>query len=413
MPHVVIAGAGIVGLSCAWYAQRNGWTVTLVDKDFEGDRASHGNAGGIAISECIPLSLAGLGLKPLKWLLDPVGPLSIRPSHLLNLLPWYLGLRKVSRPENFIQISKALADLNAYSLNAFEEMLKDIGLENEIHHKGALTVYEKESTFKAESRDWEIKRSHGVKFREVNTTELIQLEPNLSNKFEMGVMIEDWAHINDPLFIVQTLRKVIQQRGGEFIKGTVTSIAIDRPNQAGVVVDDLRTIYADKAVIATGAWSKNLASSIGDNVLIESERGYNTTLPQSAKLLNREVIFAERMFVATPLSIGLRIGGAAEFAGLNAAPNFKRSDALLSLGRNFIQNLDETNPKKWMGNRPTTADSLPVIGPSGRHKHVLYAFGHGHLGLTQSASTAQLLFSHLNNDSCPINPSPYLISRFG
>ena len=104
MSELVVVGAGIVGLSCAWAAQRRGWQVTLIDRDFEGDRASHGNAGGIAVGECVPLCLAGLGLKPLKWLLDPLGPLAVRARHAPRLLPWFLALRKVAEPDNYQRI---------------------------------------------------------------------------------------------------------------------------------------------------------------------------------------------------------------------------------------------------------------------------------------------------------------------
>lgn len=413
MPQLVIIGAGIVGLSCAWQAQLNGWSVTVIDSDFEGDRTSHGNAGGIAITECIPLNLAGMGLKPIKWLIDPLGPLSIRPSHLLHLLPWYLGLRKVSKPENFAQITQALAHLNNLSLPAFKNMLSDIGLENEIHYRGALTVYEKESTYKSEAKDWSVKKDLGVQFHEVDQKEVLALEPNLSDKFEMGVMLDDWAHINDPKKIVSTLRETILARGAEFITGQAVSLNTSKAGQAGVTLKSGQIIYGDKVLVAAGAWSKILAETIGDHVLLESERGYNTTLPKSSHLLSREVIFAEKMFVATPLSVGLRIGGAAEFAGLNAEPNYQRSDALLELARNYIHELNESDPKKWMGNRPSTCDSLPVIGPSPSDSRIFYAFGHGHLGLTQSASTAQLLFSLMNNETALIDPTPYLISRFG
>jgi len=410
MPQLVVVGAGIVGLSCAWYAQKNGWSVTIIDSDFEGDRVSHGNAGGIAITECIPLSLTGLGLKPLKWLMDPLGPLSIRPSHLFQLLPWYLGLRKASKPENFTLISQALAHLNDLSLPAFKNMLADIGLENEIHFRGALTVYEKEASYKAEARDWNIKQSLGVKFREVDQNEILKLEPNLTKKIEMGVMLEDWAHINDPKHIVNTLRKTVISRGAELITGQAVSLSTSK--HASVVLESGEDISGDKILVAAGAWSARLAETIGDRVLLESERGYNTTLPESSHLLSREIIFAEKMFVATPLSVGLRIGGAAEFAGLNAKPNYQRSDALLQLAKNYVSNLNESNPQKWMGNRPSTSDSLPVIGPSTKDSRIFYAFGHGHLGLTQSASTAQLLFSLMNNEPVPIDPTPYLISRF-
>ena len=165
-------------------------------------------------------------------------------------------------------------------------------------------------------------------------------------------------------------------------------------------------------VVAAGAWSARLARSAGDKVLLESERGYNTTLPASARRLSREVIFAERKFVATPLAVGLRIGGAAEFAGLEARANYRRSEALLRLARRYLPDLDESGAQQWMGQRPATPDSLPVIGPASANPRLLYAFGHGHLGLTQSATSGEIIASLLEGKPQKLDLAPFSISRF-
>ncbi|WP_229722347.1 NAD(P)/FAD-dependent oxidoreductase [Xylophilus rhododendri] len=361
--HLVVVGAGIVGLSCAWEAQRRGWAVSIVDRDFEGDRASHGNAGGIAVSECVPLSLAGLGLKPLRWLLDPLGPLSVRPAHAPRLLPWFLALRKVAEPARFQRIARALATINDISLPAFEDMLADIGLQGDIHKRGALTVYETAAAFAQDAAEWALKRSLGVRWREVSASEIRSLEPALAPAFAAGVMLEDWAHIDDPMRVVQRLRETLQARGAVLVRGEVAAISAQGPAQATAQLASGGKVTGQRLLVAAGAWSARLSQGVGDKALLESERGYNTTLPESASMLGREVIFAERKFVATPLSVGLRIGGAAEFAGLDSAPNYQRSDALLQLARRYLPDLQEAGARRWMGNRPATPDSLPVIGP--------------------------------------------------
>jgi D-amino-acid dehydrogenase len=129
--------------------------------------------------------------------------------------------------------------------------------------------------------------------------------------------------------------------------------------------------------------------------------------------LRREVIFAERKFVATPLSCGLRIGGAAEFGGLHAEPNFKRCQALVTLATRYLPDLRTGGGTNWAGHRPATPDSLPVIGASPRHRHVFYAFGHGHLGLTQAATTGRLIANLIRGAPDTIDLSPYAIARFG
>lgn len=411
-PHLVVVGAGVIGLASAWAAQRRGWAVTLVDRDFEGDRASHGNAGGIAITECVPLSLSGMGLKPLRWLLDPLGPLAIRPGHAMKLLPWYRALKQVSEPANFTRIGDALAALNSGALADFQAMLAGLDLSKALHQRGALTVYETQAAFEADRSAWQFKRDRGVRWRLVDADELRAMEPGLAPVFKQAVMLEDWAHIDDPKQIVDALRARLHASGATLVQGEAARLLLDPPGQAGVALTDGRTVLGDKVLVATGAWSEALVRSVGDHVLIESERGYNTTLPASATHLSREVIFAERMFVATPLAVGLRIGGAAEFAGLTAPANYKRSDALLALARRYLPGLDERGAAKWMGNRPTTPDSLPVIGSSPRSPRVLYAFGHGHLGLTQSASTAQLVADLIEDKPAHIDLAAFSIARF-
>jgi D-amino-acid dehydrogenase len=165
-------------------------------------------------------------------------------------------------------------------------------------------------------------------------------------------------------------------------------------------------------VLAAGAWSKPLAASIGDRVLLESERGYNTTLPTPGISVTRELIFAERKFVATPLATGLRIGGAAEFGGLTSRPNFKRSETLVKLAKRYLPDFDSDQGIQWSGHRPATPDSLPVIGRSPNNRNVIHAFGHGHLGLTQAATTGRLVADLIDNKPASLDLTPYRIERF-
>ncbi|WP_245322501.1 MULTISPECIES: FAD-binding oxidoreductase [unclassified Mesorhizobium] len=146
--------------------------------------------------------------------------------------------------------------------------------------------------------------------------------------------------------------------------------------------------------------------------MLESERGYNTTIAAPQIALNRTMIFAESNFVAAPLSIGLRIGGAAEFGGLRASPNFARSKGLVELAKAYLPALDGPGGMVWSGHRPATPDTLPVISRSATDAHILYVFGHGHLGLTQGPTTGKLVGDLLSGRDPPIPLEPYTIERF-
>lgn len=408
IPDVVVVGAGIVGLACAWAALREGARVTVIDRDFEGDRASHGNAGGIAVTESTPIAVHGMFTKAAKWLMDPLGPLALDWKHVPKALPWFMAFRRASEPARFQAISHALALLNNRVYDDILPMFDDIGASAMHYRRGALTVYETDEAFAADQPEWTLKRELGARWHALNAQEVRECEPSLAPVFRHGVFLDDWSHIGDPRRIVALLRERVRALGARFVTGVARAI---EPADTVLLANDER-VQGRRIVIAAGAWSAALATSLGDTVLLESERGYNATLPKHGVALTREVIFAERKFVATPLDVGLRIGGAAEFAGLDAPPNYRRSDALLALGKRFIPGIDDTDAAKWMGHRPATPDSLPVIGASPRAPSVVYAFGHGHLGLTQSATTAALVADVLAGRTPRVPLTHYSIARF-
>ncbi len=412
MSQVAIVGAGIVGLACGWALRRRGFSVTLIDTDFEGDRTSHGNAGAIAVGEVLPLSLRGLGLRPLRWLTDPLGPLSIRPAHALRLRPWYRALRRVSTLEAERQGAGALAAINGRALEAFSRLMNDIGLGHALHRAGALTVYGSLAAFERDLPGWMLKRELGIGWELMRQPGLQELEPALSPEVAVGVLEDEGAYVDDPMTVVAGLLAHLQAAGARCIRGRVTALGTNTADERIVELANGTRLRTDRVLVSAGAWSGELARTVGDPVIVESERGYNTTLPANRGLLSREVTFGEHHFVVTPLAPGLRIGGAAEFAGLEARPHYRRSDALLVLARRYLRGIDSRGCTRWMGQRPSMPDSLPVIGPSPSDPRVLYAFGHGHLGLTQSAVTGELIAALAAGVTPELDPLAYSIARF-
>ncbi|MER9026566.1 FAD-binding oxidoreductase [Mesorhizobium sp. M0815] len=409
---VIVIGAGIIGLSVAYEALRNGAVVTIIDRDPEGDKASFGNAGGIAVTEVIPASVPGLWKKVPQWILDPLGPLAFRVSHTPLLLPWLWDFARAGTKSQASRISEALAEINGRVYDDLLPLFNKVGLADDLFRKGALTVYESESGLLQDKHEWDRKRDFGIEAKEVSAVEIREMEPALGSIVKGGVFTPQWSHVSDPMKVVAVLRNWLIANGVEVVRGQVSRI--DPATIGGeIFLDDSRAIKAEKVVIAAGAWSGLLAKTLGDHVLLESERGYNTTIPSSGITLEREVIFAERKFVATPLSVGLRIGGAAEFGGLRAAPNYARSHALLKLAKLYLPGLKETEGVEWSGHRPATPDSLPIIGRSRVSADIIYAFGHGHLGLTQGPTTGKIVGDLLFGRKPPINIAPFSATRFG
>ncbi|MCZ8081142.1 MAG: FAD-binding oxidoreductase [Rhodobacteraceae bacterium] len=409
--NVLIVGGGIIGLAVAHHLLGRGHTVTILDRDPEGDRASYGNAGGIAVSEVIPASAPGVFLKVPGWLLDPLGPLAVRWRHLPSLIPWLLQFSHASSRTEMLRGAKALASLNNRTYDDLLPMLAANGLQNELHCKGALSVYETERAFQADAGTWDLRRLHGITCDELSGDQAREMEPALGPIVRRAVATPQWSHVSDPRTLHSALLTSLRQRGLKVIRGTAAGLT---PTESAVTVDtsDAGPLAAEDVVIAAGAWSGFLAATIGDRVLLESERGYNTTIAAPGIQLGREIIFAERQFVATPLSCGLRIGGAAEFGGLDAKPNFKRSNALVSLAHRYFPDLVETHGTVWSGHRPATPDSLPVIGRSSRNRRVIHAFGHGHLGLTQAATTGRLVADLIDGATPVVDLLPFSVDRF-
>lgn len=407
MSRILVIGAGIVGLSCAHALRADGHDVTVLDRDPAGDKCSFGNAAGIGVTEIVPASVPGLAWKVPGWLVDPLGPLALRLGHFPKLVPWLLRFLREGRWDRVEAISAALATLSARTYDDLLPLLAELDLTGDLHRVGALWVYETRAGFEADRRFHDLRRRHGLVCEEMDGEEARRMEPALAAGIRHAIMTPQWSHVSDPKRIVDRLRAHVEARGVVMLKGEVAGMA-----GREVMTTDGRAVPFERLVVAAGAWSGRLARQIGDRALIESERGYNTTLPAPGVSLSREVIFAERAFVATPIEAGLRIGGAAEFAGLDAPPNYARSDALAALARRFLPGLNIEGGTRWMGHRPTTADSLPVIGRSPRREDVFYAFGHGHTGLTFGPTTGRLIAELAGGRRPCVDVTPFAIERF-
>ncbi|MDX4075575.1 FAD-binding oxidoreductase [Brucella sp. NBRC 113783] len=409
--RIAVIGGGIIGLAAACEALFNGASLTVIDRDRPGEKTSEGNAGGIAVTEVMPASVPGLWRKVPGWLFDPLGPLALRPTHLPRMMPWLAAFARAGSSSETQRIASALATLNSRTYDDLVPLLTKVGLVSQLIRTGSITVYESVDGLKRDRREWDLKRQHGITVQELTAAEVKDLEPELSDGLQAGVFTPQWSQVTDPKRILIGLRGWLSRQGVSFLVDDVRAIT---PGQSAVALTGANgeSNVFNKVVIAAGVWSSRLSQQIGDHVLLESERGYNTTIASPPVSLQREVIFADKKFVVTPLTCGLRVGGAAEFGGLEARANPERSAALLKLATHYLPGLKGSSGETWNGHRPTTPDSLPVIGASPKSSRVIYAFGHGHLGLTQAATTARLVGDLLFDRPHTIDLTPFSISRF-
>lgn len=411
--RAVVVGAGIVGICCGLFLRRRGFAVTLVDPEAPGSQTSAGNAGGFAVTDVVPLAIPGIAWKVPGWLFDPLGPLAIRWRYLPRLLPWLVRFAAAGGAAGVAPRAEALAALMASTFDDYMPLLQAAGVADSVVAAGAVSVYRDRAAYLADALEWDVKRSCGVHFEELDAGDVHDLEPDLSPDVRFGVFAPDWRHTLDPHGLAMALAELLQHQGGTVVRGRVTGITPREGGTCTVRLHDAPAIPAEHVVVAAGVWSRPLVRSLDDlSVALESERGYNTTLPEPGVRLRHQLIFAERRFVATPMAMGLRIGGAVEFAGLQAAPNYERCAALLRLAKIYLPALHTEGGSRWMGQRPSTPDSLPVISRSPRHRNVYYAFGHGHLGLTQAATTGRLIAELACGDAPSIDLRPFAVDRF-
>lgn len=410
-PETVIIGAGIVGICTAAFLAEAGQPVTVIDRTGICEETSSGNAAAFAFSDVLPLSHKGMAAQVPKWLADPLGPLSIPPAYLPKLLPWLYRFWRAGAPGLYERSLAAQAGLMKLAEAEWMGLMERSGTRPMLREDGSLELYESEAEFQASLPGWAARDRFGIAYRHLTRDELADYQPGLSSDFARATLVPGWKTVSDPRDLGKAVWRYAEAKGATFLKGDV---AFAVPSGDGIMVQlrQGRTVHARRLIVAAGAWSHLLARRFGEKVPLETERGYNTTLPKGAFDVRRQLIFSGHGFVITPLDTGLRIGGAVELGGLNRPPNFARSKAMLDKAQRFLPGLDASGGREWMGYRPSLPDSLPVICRSARHDNVHYAFGHGHLGLTQSAATGRLIRDLVLGQTPPVDLTPFGAARF-
>lgn len=408
---VAIVGGGIIGICAAVFLTEAGRRVTIFDRTGICEETSSGNASAFAFSDVLPLAHKGMMRQLPKWLADPLGPLSIPPAYLPKLLPWLIRFWRAGAPGKYEASLAAQAGMMKLAEAEWMALFDRSATRRMLREEGSLELYESDAEFRASLYGWAARERFGIGFRHVAGEELAALQPGLSPRFIKGTFVPGWKTADDPKLLGKAVWAYAEGLGARFEKASVRHVDTGRDG-ATLRLTDGTARQAKHLIIAAGAWSHLLARPLGDRIPLETERGYNTTLPTTAFDVKRQLIFSGHGFVVTPLSTGLRVGGAVELGGLDRPPNFARSRAMLEKAGHFLPGLDPSSGRQWMGFRPSMPDSLPVIGRSRLSANVVYAFGHGHLGLTQAAATGHLIRDLVLGQVPAIDPGPFSPQRF-
>ncbi|MDZ5699350.1 NAD(P)/FAD-dependent oxidoreductase [Chelativorans sp. M5D2P16] len=409
--QVAIVGGGIIGIAVAAYLAEAGRDVLVLDRSGVCEETSSGNAGALAFSDILPLAHKDMLSQVPRWLMDPLGPLSIPPSYLPRLLPWLWRFMRAGHPAKFEAAVSAQASMMALAEREWSSLMGRSGTKHMLREDGSLELYESEAEFHATEPGWKLRRRYHIPFRHLEKDQIAELQPGLSERFVRATFVPGWKTVSDPQRLGQAVWTYAERHGARFMPATVASVKAEE-GAVRVVLSGGEVLKCASVVIAAGSWSRPFAAGFGDRVPLETERGYNTTLPADAFAVKRQLIFPRHGFVVTPLETGLRIGGAVELAGLKRAPDYRRSRAMLEKAARFLPGLKTEGGRAWMGYRPSLPDSLPIVGQAGRERRVFYAFGHGHLGLTQAAATGRLIRDLVLEQSPPIDLRPFRAGRF-
>ena len=409
--HFTVVGAGTVGVCCAFALLRDGHRVTLIDRDEPGRGCSFGNGGIIQIGASVPVATPGVLRQVPRMLLDPNGPLAIRWSHLPRLVPYLVRFIAAARPERVERISIAIAALLDGAIDAFRDLLDAAGALDAIARTGELYVYQSEAAYQAARAAHDMRRRRGVRVEELSANEVPQLVPALAPSVRRGVFLPDCLTATNPFHLTTRLVDAFLRDGGVVLRETLQDIEIASDRRLALLTDAGRH-EVDRLVLATGAWSKRWAAKLGARIPMDSERGYQVMLSDPGVDLRVPVLSGDHRFGITPMTDGIRLAGTAELAGLDAPPNYRRAEMMIPLAKSLLPDLRVEPRENWMGHRPSTADSLPVIGRAPGFPEAFFAFGHGHLGLTLGPITGRLVADLAAGRSALVDMAPYAAERF-
>ena len=413
--RVGVIGAGMVGVCAATALQRDGHSVFLVEPGNPGEGASFGNSGCFNGSSVTPVAMPGVIRNVPRWLMDPLGPLSLRWSYLPAILPYLVRFVRAATPEKVRAQARAMRPLVGPTVPLVRELAKMAGADTLVHQRGHLYVYRSAEALAKDGFAWALRRDNGVEVDEFDADELRQLEPSLSREYVRGLLVRENGHTSNPFGLVSAFVELFLRQGGEIVPARAFGFRLDGQRLTAIATDR-GDQPADRAVVCAGAYSKPLAASLGDRVPLETERGYHLMIRDPEIMPRIPTADADGKFVTTPMDTGLRFAGTVELAGLDAPPNWRRSQILLAQGRRMLPGLAKEHAEErismWMGHRPATPDSLPVIGPSRASPDVLYAFGHGHVGMTAAPMTGKIVADLLSRRPASIDIAPFAAARF-
>lgn len=390
--EVVIIGGGIIGLCTAYYLQKEGCKVTVVDKSDFSQGASYVNAGYITPSHIISLAAPGIITKGLKWMLNSSSPFYVKPRLDSDFLKWSWAFKKSATQKKVVQSIPVIKDINIFSRELYEDMKRAGDFMFHYERKGLLMAYQDE---KVGEEEWEVGQKAiqlGLEVENLTAKQVAELEPKANLDVKGGVFFHSDAHMTPGDFMKEMLGYLKSKDVDILAKEEVNDIQVSN-GVISKVITDKREIKADEIVMAAGSWSPFLSKKLGIKMLLQAGKGYRINVARETNI-TIPTILCEAKVAVTPMDGFTRFAGTMEIAGINHKINPVRVDAIAKAAEKYYEGLIINQQEKEeveCGLRPVTPDGLPYIGRSSKCKNLTIATGHAMMGWSMGPATGKLI----------------------
>jgi D-amino-acid dehydrogenase len=413
---VKIIGGGIIGLSSAFYLQKSGWDVTVLDKGDFSDNCSYGNCGYICPSHFIPLATPGIVKQGMKWMWNSKSPFYVQPRFDWNLINWGLKFIRSATKDHVATAAVPLRDIAIMSKKEYESWLSIPGFDFAYQHKGLLEVFQTDAGGEHAKHIVEKAQELGLSDTQMlSYDELQALEPQTRINAKGAILFNCDAHCF-PNKLMEALLAYLKQSGVKLIPNQEVTGFEKQSGKIRKVLTSDNAYEQDEVVIATGSWSRQTAAALGVRIPLMPGRGYSVTLEDSPYKVNYPAVMLEGRAAITPMDGNkIRFGGTMEITSHKTPPRMNRVQGILDAVKRFYPDFDVPFPSKekiWYGYRPCSADGLPYIGRVKKYDNLIIASGHSMLGLSLGAGTGKLVNEIVNNLPTSMDIKPFSAERF-
>ena len=407
---IIIIGAGMCGVSTAIWLQRLGHAVILIDKGLPGMGASFGNAGLLAQWAVAPVTSPTLWREASKYLMDPNSPLFMKWSYFPKLIPWLAKFLSHANDAATRRIVSSQIPLVCDAVDQHKSLVRGTDLEHWVTDSKFSYAYRSKAHFDADAYTWGLKKIAGFEPTVITGAEVQGCEPILGPAIQCLAVLEGQGHILNPGQYIAELAKYFTKNGGKFIRAEVLDLH-KKDGRISHIDTDKGSFECSHAVITAGIWSKDLMKKLGLKVPLETERGYHVVFENPSEMPRNPMMITSGKFGVNPMDMGLRCAGTVELGDHHAGPSDAPIRFLMKHAKEVFPNLTYSGTQEWMGFRPSTPDSLPLIGELGGSR-IYTGFGHQHVGLTAGPKTGRLIAQLIDGHTPNIDMSPYAPARY-